>query len=165
MAVEALDILGVRAVEDEKGLQGQPGEALDLGFRDHRAGRVVGVGDEDERRAGGRCGEDGVDVGAAGGLGHLYGRGASGEGGDAVHAEAVLGMDHLGAQAGVGLAEEGDDLVRAGATDDTCGVGSVDVGDGGAEARVGCVGVEVELDAAGQASTVAGLAPKGSRSS
>ena len=89
-------------------------------------------------------GEDGVDVGAAVALGHLDRGGAGGERGDPVHAEAVLGVDHLAARAGVGLGEEGDDLVGAGAADDAGGVEAVHLADRPAQGGVVGRGIEVQ---------------------
>ena len=66
VAVEAGDEFGIGAVEHEERARRQAGgEARHLRGRDHRAGRVVGIGDEDERRALGRGGEDRVHVGPA----------------------------------------------------------------------------------------------------
>ena len=81
--------------------------------------------------------EDGVDVGDAVALGHLDGLRPGGERRDAVHGEAVLGVDHLVLRAGVGLAEEVDDLVRAHAADDPRRVEPADLADGVAQARRG----------------------------
>jgi hypothetical protein len=145
VAVEARHELGIGAVEHQERLGRQAGgEAGHLRGVDHRAGGVVGVGDEDEGGALAAGGEDGVDVGAALGLGHLDRGGAGGERADAVEAEAVLGVDHLGAGAGVALVEQGEDLVRAGAADDALGVEPVHGGDGGAQGGVGAVGIDVE---------------------
>ena len=74
-------------------------------------------------------GEDGVDVGVALGLAHLDRRGAGGERADAVHAEAVPAVDDLAPGPGVGLGQEGDDLVGAGAAEDARRVEAVHLGD------------------------------------
>ncbi len=143
--VEALDELGIGAVEHQQRPRRQPRrQPLDLGRGDHGPGRVVGVGDEDQRRALAGRREDRVDVGPPLGLAHLDRRRAGGERADPVHPEAVLGMDDLGAGAGVGLRQEGDDLVRSGAADDARRVEAVHLADGGPERRVIARRVEVQ---------------------
>ena len=82
-AVIALHIFGIGPVEHQDRLRRQPlGQPRDLGQPDHRAGRVVGIGDEDQPRLLGAGGKDRIDIGRPLPLGHLHRGGPDREGGD-----------------------------------------------------------------------------------
>ena len=135
------------------------GEAGEIRVGQHRARRVGGVGDEHHLRALVRAIEDRVHVHDPPALGQPHGPGAGGTRGDGIHAEAVLGVEHLVAVAGIGLRQQPQQLVRARAAHDPRRVEPVGLADGGAQGGVRAVGVAVQVPAGageGRAGGVAG---------
>ena len=117
-AIIAFDIFRIGPVQHQNGLSRQPvGQPLDIGQRNHGAGGVVRIGDEDKLRAPVAGRQNGIDIRGAFPLGHFHRGRAHGQRRNPVHQETMFGEHHLILRPGIGLAEEGDDLVRSHATD------------------------------------------------
>ncbi|RXT27701.1 hypothetical protein B5U98_02605 [Bosea sp. Tri-39] len=144
--VVAPDVLGIGRVEHEQNMRRQAGlQTLDLVEGQIGAGRVVGVGEEDDLGARRHRGEDRVDIGGEVRLGHDHRLAAGGEDRDLVDEEAVLSEHALVAIAEIDLGDQLQQFVRAGAADDAVGVEAVAAGDRLAQLRRRAVGIEFKL--------------------
>ena len=121
-------VFGIGRVEDEDDVGREPGmKPPHLVERDVGAGRVVGVGDEDDARLLRHPRQDGVDVGGE----ILFRRddrcASGGPDGDGINGEAMLGVDALLAMADEAVGHEEEDVVRAGAADDAVRIEAIGV--------------------------------------
>ena len=94
-------------------------QALDLVEGHIGAGRVVRIGDEHQPRALCHRRDHRVDVGGVIFFRHLDRLAAVPERVDRIHQEAVLAVDHLVAVAQIGVRQEIQEIVGAGAADKT----------------------------------------------
>ena len=123
LVVVAPDIFGVSGVEDEQHVRRQAAvQALDLIERHVGAGRVVRIGKEHDLGALAHRGKHRIDVGGVVSLRRRDRRRARAERGDGIDEKAVGGMDRFIAVAEIGVGDEIQEIVRAGAADDSLGV-------------------------------------------
>ena len=128
--IVARHVVGIGGVQHQQHMRRQTGaQPLDLVERDVGAGRVVRVGEPHQLCARRDAREDRVDVGGEFGLGRDDVFGAVRHGGDRVHQEAVGGGDRLVAVAQIGVRQQIEDFVRAGAADDAVGIEPVGAAD------------------------------------
>ena len=97
-------------------------QPLDLVERHRGAGRIVRVGEEDDLRLARHRGEDGVDIGGVIGFRHHHRPRAGAERRDRIDQEAVHGVDRLVAVDEIGLRQQMQEIVGAGAADDALGI-------------------------------------------
>ena len=106
LVVGPLDVLGVGRVQDEQHVRGEIGpQPLDLAPRQHRAGRVVGVGEEHQARRSRHLREQRVHVGSEIALRRLAHAAPGVLPGDLVDAEPMLAHHEFRPPAAVGEAE------------------------------------------------------------
>ena len=130
LVVVARHVVGIGGVEHQQHMRRQAGaQSLDLVERHVGAGRVVRVGQPHQFGARRHPREDGVDVGGEVGFGRDDVLGAVRHGGDRVHQKTVRGGDRLVALAEIGVRQQIEDFVRAGAADDAVGIEPVGAAD------------------------------------
>ncbi len=125
LVVVARHVVGISGVEHQQHVLRQAGaQPLDLVERQIGAGRVVRVGEPDELGARRHAREDRVDVGGEIGFGRDDVPGAVRHRRDRVDQETVGGRNRLVAMGEIGVREQIEDFVRAGAADDAVRVES-----------------------------------------
>ena len=123
LVIVARHVVGIGGVEHQQHMRRQAGaQPLDLVERQIGPGRVVRVGEPHQLGARRHPREDRVDVGGEVGLGRDDVLGAVRHRRDRVHQKAVRGGDRLVAMAEIGVRQQIEDFVRAGAADDAVGV-------------------------------------------
>ena len=123
LIVVARHIIGIRRVEHQQDVRRQPGaQALDFVERQVGSGRVVRIGEPHDLGAWRDQLQDRIDIGGEIGLGRDDVFRAVRHGRDRVHQKAVRGGDRLVALAEIGVRQQVEDFIRAGAADDAVGV-------------------------------------------
>ena len=123
LVVVARHVVGIGGVQHQQHMRRQAGaQPLDLVERQIGAGRVVRVGEPDQLGARRHQLEDRIDVGGEVGLGRDDVDGAVRHRRDRIDQKAVGGRDRLVAVAEIGVRQQIEDLVGAGAADDAVGI-------------------------------------------
>ena len=135
--VIAFDIFAVCAINHQQcPLRQVCRQPRKIGLAHHSSGRVVGVGDEHQASVLVTGRQNGIHIGHPLALAHLDWCGAIGQRADPVHGKAVLGMDHLVAGPGIGLAEKRNDLIAADTANDPLWVKPMHLANRGPQADV-----------------------------
>ena len=121
--IVARHIVGIGGIQHQQHMRRQSGaKPLDLVERQISPGRVVRVCEPDQSGARRDRFKDHIGVGGEVGLGCDDIDGAVGPGRDRIHQKAVGGADRLVAMAEIGVREQVEDFVGAGAADDAVGI-------------------------------------------
>ena len=123
LVVVARHVVGIGGVQHQEHMRRQASaQPLHFVERQIGPGRVVRVGEPYQLGARADRFEDGVDVGREIALGRDDVAGAARHGRDRIDQKAVRGGDRLVAMAEIGVREQIEDFVGAGAADDAVGV-------------------------------------------
>ena len=123
LVVVARYVIRIGGIEHQQHMRRQSGaHPLDLVERQIGARRVVRIGEPHELGARRDQLEDRIDVGGKVGLGRDHVDGAVRHGRDRIHQKAVGGADGLVAVAEIGMRQQIEDFVGAGAADDAVGI-------------------------------------------
>ncbi len=109
------------------------------------AGRIVGIGQEHDLGALGHGREDRIDVGGVVLLGRCDRLRAGAERGDGIDEKPVGGVDRLVTVAEIGVGDQVQQIVRAGAADDAAGIEPEGAPDRFAQRGGGAVGIVLEM--------------------
>ena len=112
-----------------------------LGIGQIGAGRIVGVGEEDDPRARRHKRQHRIHVGGVVALGGDHRGRARGQRRDAIHQEAVLGEQAFIARPEIGLGGDGQQFVRTRAADDAIGIYAMGRADGFAQQHGAAIGI------------------------
>ena len=144
--VGALHVLRIGGVDNQENIVAQPvAQSGNLVGGQIGAGRVVGVCQEQDACLIRHRRQQGIDVSGEIRFWCRHWRRAGGLRRNGIHQEPVLAVDHLIAGAGIGLAQQADELIRTRSADHARRINAVDIADGVAQRRALAIRIAMQF--------------------